>query len=168
MANDKITPPLLEFLERNRENPGVMADLRCALIPALEYRSWQYLARFGLLEDDRERTVAATVCAAFGIQPEPGGAFDNLGDVMHRIACGDNDRDGLSSFELRFQRLLACDNVGELALQLHRIFQAAKARGIPINHKNLWYDLWYWGDRVKRRWAAHYQPFAGKGEKNDE
>ncbi len=165
MANEKNTPPFLEFLERNRENPGVMADLRCALIPAREYRSWQYIARFCDLENERERTIAATVSAAFGIQPERGGEYENVGDVMRRIACGDNGADGLSSFELRFERLLACDSVGELAPQLHGIFKAAKARAIPINHENLWNDLFFWGDRVKRSWASHYQLFIGKKKK---
>ena len=167
MANETTPPPILEFLERNRENPGVMADLRCALIPALEFRSWQYIARFCNLEDDRERIIAATVCAAFAIQPERGGEQENMGDVLHRIASGDNGKDGLSSFVHRFRRLLACDTVDELAPQLHGMFKAAKARGIPINHKNLWNDLFYWGDRVKRRWASHYEPFAG-GKKGKE
>lgn len=103
MANEKNPPPFLEFLERNRENPGVMADLRCALIPSLEYRSWQYIARFCKLEDDRERTIAATVCAAFGIGPESAGERENMGDVMGRIAHGDNGENGLSSFMLYFR-----------------------------------------------------------------
>lgn len=165
MANEKITPPLLEFLKRNRENPGVMADLRCALIPAREYLCWQYIARFCDLEDERKRTVALTVCAAFGIQPEQGGDYENIGDVMSRIACGDKrNSDGLSTFKLRFERLLACDSVGELSQQLHGIFKAAKARGIPINHENLWHDLFFWGDRIKRSWASHYISHAVKKE----
>lgn len=164
MANEKNPPPFLEFLERNRENPGVMADLRCALIPSLEYRSWQYIARFCKLEDDRERTIAATVCAAFGIGPESAGERENMGDVMGRIAHGDNGENGLSSFMLYFQRLLACNTIQELAPQLHGIFLAARSRNVLVNHKNLWYDLFSWSDRVKCRWASHYWSYARKAE----
>ena len=42
---------------------------------------------------------------------------------------------------------------------------AALARDIPINHENLWNDLFYWGERVRRRWAAHYWPHE-EGKKN--
>lgn len=158
MESKNTIPPFLEFLMRHRDDTGVMADLRCALIPAREYRAWPYIARFCNLENDRERIIAATVGAAFALQPECGGKLDNMGDVMGKVACGDNGIDGLSSYMSRFRRLLNCDNVEELSPQLHTIFKAAQARDIPINHENLWNDLFYWGERVKRRWAAHYWP----------
>ena len=156
MEYETALPPFLEFLKRNQENSGVMADLRCALIPAREYRVWQYIARFFPLEDDRARTIAATVGAAFGIQPECGGELENMGDVLHRIAPGEGGGDGLSTFVLRFQRLLACDSVEELAPLLLGVFRTARSRNIPINHTNLGRDLIDWGERVKRRWADHF------------
>lgn len=170
MENENTLPPFLEFLERSRENTGVMADLRCALIPSREYRVWQYIARYCDLENDRMRTIAAIVAAAFGIQPDRGNEelAENIGNVMRRIANGENGNDGLSSYALRFQRLLACDTVEELAQQLHGVFKAAKSRGVPINHRVLWEDLHYWGDRVKRRWASHYQPEAKEKDGGDQ
>lgn len=162
MENEYTLPPFLEFLKRNREDAGVMADLRSALIPSREFRVWQYIVRYCNLEDERERIIASTVAAAFGIQPECGSGTENIGDVMRRIACGESGKEGLSSYALRFQRLLACDTVEEISQQLHGIFKAAKSRGIPINHAVLWQDLHYWGERVKRRWAVHYWGTAGK------
>ncbi len=156
MAGDSTTHPFLEFLRQFRDNPGAMADLRCALIPAREFRSWPYLSRFCRLDHDRERIRLAIVAAAFGIQPENGPAEENLGDVMRRIQKGEHGDDGLSTYELRFKRLLDCDTVDELAPLLHSVFRVAKSRGIPINHNNLLHDLQYWGERVKLNWAARF------------
>lgn len=158
MESENTLPPFLEYLKRNRENPGVMADLRCALIPTREHRAWQYIARFYKLGNDRERVAAATVAAAFGLQPECGGQWENMGDVMRRIALGEDGRNGLTTYSARFQRLLACDTPEELSQQLHGVFKAAKSHGIPVNHQNLLYDMFGWGEKVKRRWAEHYWP----------
>ncbi|MPN06181.1 hypothetical protein SDC9_153437 [bioreactor metagenome] len=157
MNSEQAFSGFLDFLQCNRENPGIMADLRCALIPGREHRAWPHIARYFSLENMRECTIAATVAAAFALQPECGGEHENMGDIMRRIATGgESGNDGLNTFAARFQRLLACDSPDELSQQLHGIFKVAKRRGIALNHRNLAGDLTFWGDRVKRRWAEHY------------
>lgn len=169
MDSDKALPPFLEFLKRNRDNAGVMADLRCALIPTREHRVWPHIGPYFRIDNDRERTAAATTAAAFGTQPEAGGQWDNMGDVMRQIAFGNDGKEGLTTFGARFQRLIACDSTEELSAQLHGIFKAAQQNGIPINHRNLFKDVLFWGDAVKRRWAGHFyaagvqEPPAGGG-----
>jgi CRISPR type I-E-associated protein CasB/Cse2 len=79
-----------------------------------------------------------------------------MGTVLRKIACENNGQKGLETFNLRFQRILACSGREELADQLHGIFRAAKQRGIAVNHNSLFDDLWYWNDRVKLEWAQSF------------
>lgn len=123
----------LAYLEQNKEKPAVMADLRCALIPAREHRAWPHIARNRFdLESDRERAAALVTTFAFGCQPEtPEDDKENMGDVLRKIACGDSGSDGLATFALRFKRILDCETPQELALHLKSVLLLTKTKGIP-------------------------------------
>lgn len=152
----------LRFLIERRDDRGVMADLRCSLIGARETRAWPHLALFCDLTNPQSRTVFSAVAAAGSITPAAMvDSGDDIGTTMRKIAIEHQGEKGLNSFRLRFQRLLSCDTREELVEQLHSIFQAAKARGLTINTAKLFDDLWFWGEKVKIRWA---QAFWG-GEK---
>lgn len=161
----------LNYLEQNKEKPAVMADLRCALIPSREFRSWPHIAGCGFdLGSDRERAAALVTAFAFGCQPQtPEDKKENMGDVLRKIACGDNGKDGLATFALRFKRILDCETPQELALHLKGILLLTKTKGIPVNHANLFRDVFNW-DRdngVKYGWAGHYYASAKKKDEAD-
>lgn len=166
----------LTYLERNREKPAVMADLRCALIPAREHRAWPHIAENGFsLELDRERIPALVTAFAFGCQPQrpdpaDGKSRENMGDVLRRIACGDSGKDGLATYGLRFKRILDCETAGELALHLKGVLLLTKTRGIPVDHAQLFRDLFNWekDDRVKQSWANHYYSLQKKSDDADD
>ena len=76
---------------------------------------------------------------------------------MHRLATGDGrELDGLETFETRFRRFLSCDTVFEVCDRLSTVIRTTQAKGVAINHEELFKDLHYWGDRVKVRWANAY------------
>ena len=157
---------LMDDLEKNKKKLAVMADLRCGLIPSREFRAWPHIARCGFnLELDRERVPALVTAFAFACQPESAPDKENMGDILRKVACGNGGADGLSTFALRFNRILACETQQELALHLKTVLAMCKTQGIPINHTRLFWDLVKWDkdDTVKREWANHY--FSGNKAK---
>lgn len=150
---------LLAFLRKNREDRGVMADLRCGFSPAKEYRAWSHIAPYCPLKNDFKRRIVQTVAAGFATQPD-GTAKGNLGTTMRLIAGG--NKDGLASFEGRFRRLLTCSDTEELCRMVPSIIRTAKAKGVPVNYAQLYCDLCYWnGGRTKVEWAEAYWGTAG-------
>ena len=73
---------------------------------------------------------------------------------------------GIAAFDSRFRRLLSCDHRDEICERLRPVVFAAKAKGVPVNYEELFVDLWYWGDKVKTRWAREYWG-APEGEKRN-
>ncbi len=146
---------LLDFLHRNENDRGVMADLRCGFSPAREYRAWPHIAPWCELNRDWSRLPIQTVCAAFATQPltaEQG----NLGTTVRELAPS-WDKEGLASFEGRFRRLLTCDNMYELCRMIPHVIRAAKAKNIAVNHRKLFCDICLWErSNVKIDWAAAY------------
>jgi len=121
-----------------------MADLRCALSPSRRARAWPLLARIGGID----RPIYETVAGLFAYHSEETHT-GNIGTTCRRLT-GENN-----SFDGRFRRLLSCDR-DELGDRLRPVVLAAKAKGIPVNYEELFTDWWYWGDRVKARWAREY------------
>lgn len=143
---------LMAFLQKNKEDRGVMADLRCGFSPAKEHRAWPHIAQFCKLDADWSRIPVQTVCAAFATHPDntSGG---NIGTTMQQIA----GKEGLASFEGRFRRLLTCDKL-ELCERLPGVIRAAKAKGAPVNYRQLYCDICWWdGDYPpKLKWASAF------------
>lgn len=135
---------VLAYLRQLRNDRGAMADLRCALNPTRRARAWPLLARVGGID----RTIYETVAGLFAYHPDETHT-GNVGTTCRRLA-GENN-----SFDGRFRRLLSCDRE-ELGERLRPVILAAKAKGIPVNYEELFTDWWYWGDRVKARWAREY------------
>jgi CRISPR type I-E-associated protein CasB/Cse2 len=153
---------LLAFLQKNKDDRGIMADLRAGFSEATEHRAWPHIAPYCPLKNDFKRRVVQTVAAGFATQPECAGK-GNLGTTMRAIA-GDT-KDGLASFEGRFRRLLTCVDTEELCRLVPGIIRTAKAKGVPVNHAQLYGDLCYWnGGRTKIEWAEAYWGTAGGGE----
>lgn len=159
---------LMAFLQKNKDDRGLMADLRCGFSPAKEHRAWPHIAAYCPLKNDFKRIVVQTVAAGFATQPDFSGK-GNLGTTMRMIAKGDAKgsevRKVLNSFEGRFRRLLTCADTEELCGLVPGIIRTAKAKGIPLNHRQLYCDLCYWnGGRTKVEWAEAYWGTAGGAE----
>jgi CRISPR system Cascade subunit CasB len=135
---------LLTYLRGLRNNRGAMADLRCVLTGARRARAWPLLARVGGID----RPIYETVAGLFASHPDETHS-GNIGTTCRQLA-GENN-----SFDGRFRRLLSCDRE-ELGERLRPVVLAANAKGIPVNYEELFTDWWYWGDRVKARWAREY------------
>jgi len=155
---------LMAFLQKYKEDRGMMADLRCGLSPAKEHRAWPHIAQCCKLDADWSRVPVQTVCAAFATHPEGNTVHGNIGTTMRKIAG--EKKDGLASFKGRFRRLLACDTMEELCDRLPAVIRAAKAKGIPINYRQLYCDICWWEGNYppKLKWAAAFWGTAG-GEK---
>ncbi len=156
---EKLKSSLLAFLRAKADDRGAMAALRCALLPDRESKAWPYLCAAGcdLCEDD-QKTIASCVATAFALAPAAKeGVGLRIGELMRRIAQdGPSGEKGLSTFEERLLRLLACDSRKELAAMLPPIFQTARQKGLAIAPEALFDDLHYWGEDVKRHWAQQF------------
>lgn len=147
----------LRHLDQNREDRGFMADLRCALIPALEQRCWPLFAQFHVLTDPRQCAIYALVAAAYGIQPEAPAESTDFGATVRKLAYGGGES-ASQSFDAGFRKLLACRDAIELKDQLPRFFKAASQKNVPIDHQRLLDDLasWEYGNRIRLQWAQSY------------
>lgn len=144
---EKNADPLMAFLfqQKQKDDRGVLADLRCGFSEAKAYRAWPHIAPFCKLNSDRSRLPVQTVCAAFATHPE-NARKGNLGATMKKI--------DMETIEGRFKRLLNCDTVAELCERIPAVIRAAKAKGIPVDYQLLYSDLRAWEDRdIKLDWA---------------
>lgn len=163
MGNDA----LFAYLDRHRDDRGLMAMLRSALAPAKRQHAWPILARFGGLDanEHRARTVQ-TVAGLYALHPptgEAGATAGNLGELCRRL-LGDDEKaaletaEGVGPISRRFQHLLAADGE-EIFERVLRFVLRAKAEGIAIDYRQLYEDLWDWqynADRVRLRWARSF------------
>lgn len=155
-AEGKIND-LMKFLYSNKEDRGIMADLRRGLSETTQNRAWQHISQFCDLRNKRERTIVQLIAAGFAIHGSSSNENANLGSVMLRIAIGDGkENDGLKTFGSRFRRLLSASSSEELCDFLPGIILTAKTKEIQINFSRLYNDVYYWSDNIKIQWAASF------------
>lgn len=151
---------LVTHLLKLKDDRGAMASLRKGLSPTTEHYAWPYVARWCDLRSDKARRITSTVAGCFASHPSEehhSSRRENLGEVIRRLALGDQSGDdALRSFEGRFRRLLSCDSSLELCERVPAVARAAAQRSIPIDYARLYTDLWYWSDRTRVDWAASY------------
>jgi len=148
---------LMKFLYSNKEDRGMMADLKRGLSETTQNRAWPHISQFCDLRDKRERTIVQLIAAGFAIHGANSNENANFGSVMRKIASGDGrGEDGLKTFESRFRRLLSASTVEELCDLLPGIMRTAETKGITINFSRLYKDIYYWSDNVKIQWAASF------------
>lgn len=154
--------PLMRFLRERRDNRGVMANLRCALVESKRYRSWPILARFQGIGTDFRALVIQLVAGLYATHPEESGEGD-LGATC-RAFLGDEERLSIDSAEApgpvsrRIQHLLAAEGE-EVLPRVLRLVLRAKSEGIPVNYSRLASDLMQWHfspDAVRVRWAQSF------------
>jgi CRISPR type I-E-associated protein CasB/Cse2 len=145
--------PSLQRLQRDR---GAMAALRKALIPTQRQFSYRYLSRLGCtFEHDRDVLRFSILAHFWGHHPSHSNTTGNLGRSMRKITGGDEKH----PFNKRFERIIACDSLEELAGQLQGNVSLLKRAGVAIDFNQFADDL-YWftrtPDRVKLRWSGGF------------
>ncbi|MCU0848441.1 MAG: type I-E CRISPR-associated protein Cse2/CasB [Spirochaetes bacterium] len=151
---------LLDYLVKKKDDRGLMADLRCALVESKRFRAYPHLGYFGGIGDEHEARVKQTVAGLFASHPEPT-LKGNIGSLCFQL-CSDDERNELRKVDSkpgtmakRLQYLIA-SNRDEICERVKRIVLRAKAEGLPVNYVLLESDLIYWGDNVKTRWATSF------------
>lgn len=166
MSTVTVSPRVQRFLEwllANKEDRGVMSNLRRAFSPATEHYAWPHLAQFCQLDNEAERTIFATVAACFAFHPELT-TEGNLGTTLRQIALAQqggrqSPQEAIEHFERRFGRLITSATTEELCQQLRSIVHLAKSLGVPVNYARLLEDLlnWEnWAQDIRIRWAAGF------------
>ena len=151
---------LLERLRKQKDNRGMMANLRCILVDNKKHRAWPALNRLGIAIKDDD---SAYVAGLFATHPEETSA-GNFGATCKAIEQkrGDKQSDDskLTSTERRFQHLLTAEK-SELYGRVLRLVLMAKSQGVSVNYEKLISDLKFWGNRTKTEWAnAFWTPGA--------
>lgn len=130
---------------------GNRAALRRFWSPTTRYQAYPILGRLGALEDERKATLAAL----YAEHP-----LHQVGQGVGKAALRLGDRkEGEHPYDRHFRRLLACDDLDDLAKQLHRLVRRLQREGIALDYEALHKDLNYWAyycDDVKVRWAADF------------
>lgn len=164
MSNDD----LFVYLDRHRDDRGLMATLRCALVPAKRHQAWPLLARrFGGLQSNEHRARTVQMIAGFYALHPPSSDLSqtakNLGDLCRHL-LGDDERvklnlaEGVGPISRRFQHLLAADGE-EIFDRVLRFVLRAKAEGVALDYRQLYKDLLQWQDHadwVRVRWARSF------------
>lgn len=143
-------------LRRWKTDRGALANLRCALRsqPAVRRRAWPLLAQLTSIESHLF-VIHETVAGLWAADPDNHrGDSGNFGVTCRKLR-GDHE-----SFDLRFRRLLSCDDREELCHRLVPIALAAQPKGIAMDYDELFRDLQFFAgggrERVRTRWAQSY------------
>lgn len=153
---------LLDYLNKKKEDRGVMADLRCALIENKRFRAYPHLGRFGGI-DSKDSLIVQTIAGLFASHSEIT-QKGNIGDLCRKLCRKEEDFEK-GPMAKRLQYLLS-SNRDEICDRVKRLVLRAKSEGIPVNYAQLESDLIYWGDKVKTKWAAAF--WTPETEANDE
>lgn len=145
---------------------GAAAAVRRADNPATEYQSWEYLAAFGVdLEKSYMRLPFALIAASIAKSKINEDGFRGIGQA---IAMAYEEGSQSSQAKAKLRRLLACDTIEELCLNLRPLLQLIHAKGNGnIDYAALLNDLlnFHWNSlRVKTKWA---QDFYGRQESEE-
>lgn len=152
-----------------RDDRGYLAELRRGLSETTQDQAWEHLIPY-CGDFDTNAAHRAVWCAVGGlaallvpdglVSNEP---WNNLGTTMRKIAKGNegDEAKALKSFEPKFRRLLSCGDAVSLCEMVVGIGRTAAVKGVPVNLKALFWDLWNWNDADRRdgirlNWAKQY------------
>ena len=152
-----------------KDERGTLAELRRGLSETTQDQAWEHLIPY-CSDFDTNAAHRAAWCAVGGlaallapdglISNEP---WNNLGTTMRTIAKGDegDEAKALKTFEPKFRRLLSCGDTISLCELVVGIGRTAAMKGVSVNPRALFWDLWNWDDLDKReeirlKWAKQY------------
>jgi CRISPR type I-E-associated protein CasB/Cse2 len=153
-----------------RDDRGTLAELRRGLSETTQDQAWEHLIPYSsdFAENAEHRIVWCTIggLAAMLIPGDLSSSEprDNIGMTMRALAKGGGDNDetkALKTFEPKFRRVLSCDDTRSLCEIVVGIGRTAVVKGISMNLKVLFWDLWNWNDldnreQIRLRWAKQY------------
>lgn len=162
MSETKRTPKeraaqFVGALRRACEDRGKRAALRRGLSSTTVMDAWPVIASLGGDIGQPGESVFVDIAALFASHPEESNARD-FGETCRRIALGDG-KDIPESFERRFRRLLACDDMANLTGQLRSWVRLASSRSVGVNYEGLFADSWGWqwyADDIRVKWARSF------------
>jgi CRISPR type I-E-associated protein CasB/Cse2 len=149
--NTEPKDTFLDQLIRLANDRGDRAALRRYWSPATRHQSYPLLGRLNAIQD-RRKTITA---ALYSVHPE-----NHPGVTVGKAALLLGDRKGGEHpYDRHFRRLLASDDLDDLAAQLFRLVKRLQREGIGLGYDRLYKDLNYWAgfsEDVKVRWAADF------------
>lgn len=152
---------LMNYLRKRRDERGIMADLRCALVESKRHRASPYLGHLGGIGDKSSERVIQTVAGLYATHPLES-QDGNFGSMCRRLISEDEREklataDGVGPISRRFQHLLAADG-DEVFDRVVRFVLRAKAEEVPVNYLELYESLysWQWSDQARTRWAQSF------------
>lgn len=155
--------PLILKLLSLSQNRGAMAELRRFWSPATLHYAYPILGRLGVPDPRHPDAITA---ALYAVHPHHSSEAKGVGSACQRLAGGQEKE----SFERHFRRLLASEELGEVAEQLYRISKRLHKESIPLNYNKLLWDLRTWSkksDEIKTRWAMDFWHLSQNPEKGD-
>jgi len=163
-----LTKKIVGWLEKQKQDHGVMSDLRRGLRDETHSRAWPHISIFCDLTDSRAELITRTVCGLYALHPSHNPKIGNFGESLRLLAI----RRG-GNFDLHekyLKRLSSAREVPAVCERLSFIVHMMKGEGVTINYEALHNDLYWWGinpkdrERGAREWCQGY--YCGK-EKPD-
>ena len=163
---------LVQWLRTQKERRGVLAQLRCGIVPGKQQRAWPLLAPFDGIEGHKGEVVR-TIAALYAAHPEES-TSGSMGSVCRELRSGEEliDDEKFGPMSMRFQHLLAAETA-EVCPRVVRLILRAKTKGISINYMQLQEDLLQWAmpqkrRRVQERWAQQFWAPAVQSTESDD
>ena len=151
---DNVQSFLEYALKICKTNPRARAAFRRAANPDTEFYSWEFLAGWCNLENDRERKIYA-LFASYIANTMPDAVDDgvSIGRGIRQAYKGDaQDTAALA----RMRRLLACSSWQEAVVVLRRILPLLASKGVKLDLVATMRDLFWFNNKVKVRWANDF------------
>ena len=172
--NEMTEWPIDRFLKDvaetvRQDDRGKLAELRRGLSETTQDQAWEHLIPY-CGDFDINAAHRAIWCVVGGLAAilAPDGLlssepWNNLGTTMRSIAKGNEGDEAkvLKSFEPKFRRLLSCGDTVSLCELVVGIGRTAAVKGVAVNLRTLFWNLWDWDDSEKRedvrlKWAKQY------------
>lgn len=150
--HDETNSRFVADLARLCEDRGHAAALRRWWSAATRHQALPVLGQLRAIDDER----ASTVAALYAVHPSHA---EGSGIGKAALRLGDR-KDGEHPYDRHFRRLLACDEIDDLAPQLHRLVKRLSREGIPLDYSKLFKELKFWSaghsESVKTTWAKEF------------
>lgn len=147
---------LISYLRNHKDNRGMMANLKCALIHTKRHMAWPILNKIGI---EITNDVEATIAGLYATHPEES-IKGNFGTTCALIKKDRNEKSNDDSkttpIEQRFQHLLSSDTWRELRQRIIKFVLLAKNHNVPINYVELEKNLNEWSEQTKTNWASSF------------
>jgi CRISPR system Cascade subunit CasB len=141
---------LVQKLVATCRDRGSSAELRRYWSPATRHYAFPVLGRIGVASP---RSADAVTAALYALNPRHDVGGLRPGQALQRFAGGED------SFDAHVRRLLASDDLDDVADQLQRLFVRLDREGISLDYNRLLWDLRNWAKQsedVKTRWGQDY------------